>query len=99
MSHLSDRDRQALRLASELRRRMQDWLGRRGIPTSLVVSLFVDPAGQASVLIRMNSHVALAVILGFEEHRQRCPEQPRWRAHYLAAERLVRGRCPTPTAP
>ncbi len=46
MSHLSDRDRQALRLASELRQRMHDWLGRRGIPTSLFVSPFVDRAGQ-----------------------------------------------------
>ncbi|GGK78205.1 hypothetical protein Sme01_23180 [Sphaerisporangium melleum] len=70
MCHLTDRDRQALRLAAELRRRMQDWLGRRGVPAALAVSPFVDPAGDASVLIRMNAHAALAMILGFEEQRR-----------------------------
>ncbi|MEV6986710.1 hypothetical protein AB0M95_36385 [Sphaerisporangium sp. NPDC051017] len=75
MSHLSDRERQALRLASELRKRMEDWLGSRGIPAPLVISPFVDPAGHANVLVRMNSQVALAMILGFEEQHRRLPEE------------------------
>ncbi|MGW4642294.1 hypothetical protein ACWEN6_27530 [Sphaerisporangium sp. NPDC004334] len=70
MCHLTDRDRQALRLAAELRRRMQEWLGRRGIAASPVISPFIDPAGDASVLIRMNAHAALAMIVGFEEQRR-----------------------------
>ncbi|RCG31646.1 hypothetical protein DQ384_08790 [Sphaerisporangium album] len=70
MCHLTNRDRQALRLAAELRRRMQEWLGRRGIPASPVVSPFVDAAGDASVLITVNAHAALAMILGFEEQRR-----------------------------
>jgi hypothetical protein len=74
MCHLTDRDRQALRLAAELRGRMQEWLGRRGIAASPVVSPFIDPAGDASVLIRMNAHAALAMIVGFEEQRRRDAE-------------------------
>jgi hypothetical protein len=75
MPYLRDCDRQALRLASELRKRMQEWLGQRGIPATLRVSPFVDPAGQASVLIRMNSHIALAMMLSFEEQQHQRPEQ------------------------
>ncbi|MFG1879933.1 hypothetical protein ACGFIV_34390 [Sphaerisporangium sp. NPDC049003] len=75
MPYLSDSDRQALRLASELRRRMQGWLNQRGVPVSLLVSPFVDRTGQASVLIRMNTHAALALIAGFEEQRFQARKQ------------------------
>lgn len=53
---LSNRDRQAINLAHHLREQLGHWLNRRGITTAtLLISPFVDPAGQPSVLVRMNA--------------------------------------------
>lgn len=60
--HLNDRDREALRLAHVLREHMQAWLSRHGIFGTLVISPLVDPAGQPSVLVRMNAPVAHALL-------------------------------------
>jgi hypothetical protein len=73
---LSDRDRHAIELAQDLRDHIGRWLTRRGIITGiLVVSPFVDPAGQPSVLIRMNASAAGALLLGLDEPH--CPPAPK----------------------
>jgi hypothetical protein len=62
MRTLSDQDRQALRLADELRKAMAQWLSQRGMGQTCAVSPFVDPAGQPSVILTMNAQVASALI-------------------------------------
>ena len=65
--HLTDRDREALRLARDLRDHIQAWLSRHGIIGTLVISPLVDPAGQPSVLVRMNSPIAHALMHALNE--------------------------------
>jgi hypothetical protein len=62
MPNLSDKDRQALRLAGDLQRAIDQWLGRRGVQPSCAVSPFVDTAGEPAVIIKMNAQVADAMI-------------------------------------
>jgi hypothetical protein len=62
MPHLTDSDRQALRLADDLQKAVQRWLSYRGVDQPCTVSPFVDAAGQPAVLIKMNAHVACAMI-------------------------------------
>ena len=62
MPNLSDKDRQALRLASDLQKAIDQWLGRRGIEPSCGVSPFVDTKGEPAVIIKMNAQVADAMI-------------------------------------
>jgi hypothetical protein len=62
MPNLSDKDRQALRLAGDLQRAIDQWLGRRGVEPSCAVSPFVDTAGEPAVIIKMNAQVADAMI-------------------------------------
>jgi hypothetical protein len=50
MPHLTDTDRQALRLADELQRAVQQWLSHQGVDPSCTVSPFVDGAGQPAVI-------------------------------------------------
>jgi hypothetical protein len=65
--HLSDRDREALRLAHALREQMALWLSRRGVSAIPVITPYVDRSGQPYVLVRMNAELALAMILSFHE--------------------------------
>ena len=62
MPNLSEKDRQALRLAADLQRAIDQWLGRRGVQPSCAVSPFVDTAGEPAVIIKMNAQVADAMI-------------------------------------
>jgi hypothetical protein len=62
MRILSDTDRQALRLADDLQKAVEQWLSRRGVDESCAVSPFVDPAGQPAVIVKMNVHAASAMI-------------------------------------
>jgi hypothetical protein len=62
MPNLTDNDRQALQLADDLQKALGHWLGRSGLAQSCTVSPFVDSAGQPSVVIKMNAHVARAMI-------------------------------------
>jgi hypothetical protein len=62
MPHLTDTDRQALRLADELQRAVQQWLSHQGVDPSCTVSPFVDSAGQPAVLMKMNAQAAWAMI-------------------------------------
>ena len=62
MPNLSDKDRQALRLAGDLQKAIDQWLGRRGVQPSCAVSPFVDTAGEPAVIIKMNAQVADAMI-------------------------------------
>jgi len=64
MPNLSEKDKQALRLAGDLQRAIDQWLGRRGVEQSCAVSPYVDPAGEPAVIIKMNAHVAGAMIDG-----------------------------------
>jgi hypothetical protein len=59
-AHLSDSDRQALRLAHDLREGMRQALPRQVAAPS--VSPFVDPSGRPSVLLRMDEATARAVM-------------------------------------
>lgn len=62
MPNLSDKDRQALRLAGDLQQALDEWLGRRGVEQSCAVSPFVDPNGEPAVIIRMKAPAAEAMI-------------------------------------
>jgi hypothetical protein len=64
MPNLSEKDKQALRLAGDLQKAIDQWLGLRGVEQSCAVSPFVDPAGEPAVIIRMNANVAGAMIDG-----------------------------------
>jgi hypothetical protein len=64
MPNLTDKDRQALRLAEDLQKAIDRWLGRRGVEHSAAVSPFVDPAGEPAVIIKMNARAAGAMIDG-----------------------------------
>jgi hypothetical protein len=61
MPNLSDKDRQALRLAGDLQKALDEWLGRRGVGQSCTVSPFVDPTGEPAVIIKMTAPVADAM--------------------------------------
>jgi hypothetical protein len=67
MPNLSEKDKQALRLAGDLQKAIDQWLGRRGVEQSCAVSPFVDPTGEPAVIIRMNAHVAGAMIDGLRQ--------------------------------
>jgi hypothetical protein len=61
--YLSDRDREALRLAATLREQLRGWMARRDVTGAVVVTPFVDRSDRPNVLIRMDSRLALAIIL------------------------------------
>lgn len=64
-AHLSDSDRQALRLAHDLREQMRLALPRQSTAPS--VSPFVDPSGRPSVLMRMDDETARALMAVLSE--------------------------------
>ncbi|WP_131737505.1 hypothetical protein [Actinomadura roseirufa] len=66
-AHLSDSDRQALRLAQDLREEMRAALPPQAAAPS--VSPFVDPAGTPSVLLRMDAGTARALMAVLAERR------------------------------
>ncbi|WP_433469053.1 hypothetical protein [Spirillospora sp. CA-128828] len=66
-AHLSDSDRQALRLAQDLREEMRAALPQLPSPPS--VSPFVDQAGMPSVLLRMDAETARALMAALAERR------------------------------
>ncbi|MFC5753778.1 hypothetical protein [Actinomadura rugatobispora] len=77
-AHLSDSDRQALRLAHDLREEMRQALPQQAAAPS--VSPFVDPTGRPSVLMRMDEETARALMAVLTEQRaqaQRFPEPRR----------------------
>ncbi|MFF5261583.1 hypothetical protein ACFY4C_21775 [Actinomadura viridis] len=78
-AHLSDSDRQALRLAHDLREGMRMALPPQATAPS--VSPFVDPTGRPSVLMRMDEDTARAMMALLAERRfeqaQRHPEPRR----------------------
>ncbi|MEO3785010.1 hypothetical protein ABGB12_16855 [Actinocorallia sp. B10E7] len=67
MGYLSESDQQAVTLAGELQRSMQEWLLSRGVSNTCSVSPYVDSGGQPAVLIKMNSHVAHAMLASFKQ--------------------------------
>ncbi len=76
MRNLSDKDRHALRLADHVQKAVQQWLSGRGVDQPCMVSPFVDPAGQPAVLIKLNAHVACAMIDSLNEQHARAAAQP-----------------------
>ena len=66
-AHLSDSDRQALRLAHDLREEMRQALPQQATAPS--VSPFVDPSGRPSVLMRMDEETARALMAVLMEQR------------------------------
>ncbi|MBW8486133.1 hypothetical protein [Actinomadura parmotrematis] len=66
-AHLSDSDRQALRLAHDLREELRRALPQQAAAPS--VSPFVDPAGRPSVLMRMDAETARALMAVIGERR------------------------------
>ncbi|MDL4813916.1 hypothetical protein [Actinomadura opuntiae] len=64
---MSDSDRQALRLAQDLREEMRAALPR--LPAAPSVSPFVDQAGTPSVLLRMDADTARALMAVLAERR------------------------------
>lgn len=67
-AHLSDSDRQALRLAHDLREEMRLALAQYGAGAP-AVSPFVDPSGRPSVLMRMDADTARALMALLGERR------------------------------
>jgi hypothetical protein len=76
MPHLTDTDRQALRLANDLQKAVQQWLSYRGVNQSCTVSPFVDGAGQPAVLLRMNAQAAWSMIDSLHQQDARLGAQP-----------------------
>ncbi|MFI0356788.1 hypothetical protein [Actinomadura sp. 9N407] len=77
-AHLSDSDRQALRLAHDLREEMRQALPRQAAGPS--VSPFVDPSGRPAVLLKMDEETAramMALLVERREQAQRYPEARR----------------------
>ncbi|POM23717.1 hypothetical protein BTM25_23380 [Actinomadura rubteroloni] len=66
-AHLSDSDRQALRLAHDLREELRRALPH--VPAAPSISPFVDPGGRPSVLVRMDSDTARALMALLGEPR------------------------------
>ncbi|WP_157431133.1 hypothetical protein [Actinomadura macra] len=66
-AHLSDSDRQALRLAQDLREEMRAALPQQATAPS--VSPFVDQTGTPSVLLRMDADTARALMAVLAERR------------------------------
>ncbi|QXJ26038.1 hypothetical protein AGRA3207_007625 [Actinomadura graeca] len=66
-AHLRDSDRQALRLAQDLREEMRAALPQQAAAPS--VSPFVDQAGMPSVLLRMDADTARALMAVLAERR------------------------------
>ncbi|MEU8804119.1 hypothetical protein [Spirillospora sp. NPDC048819] len=66
-AHLSDSDRQALRLAHDLREEMRAALPQ--LPAAPSVSPFVDQTGMPSVLLRMDADTARALMALLAERR------------------------------
>ncbi len=66
-AHLSDSDRQALRLAQDLREEMRAALPQ--LPAAPSVSPFVDQSGMPSVLLRMDAETAHALMALLAERR------------------------------
>lgn len=69
MGYLSKSDEQALRLARELQLSFQQWLTSRGVRNTCSISPYVDAGGEPAVLIKMNTHVANAMLASFNEGR------------------------------
>jgi hypothetical protein len=76
MSHLTDNDRQALELARDLRAHMQQWLTRHGTNGTFSISPFVDPTGKPSVIITMDSPLALAMVRSLDQQQTAAPQPP-----------------------
>lgn len=74
-AHLNDSDRQALRLAQDLREEMRAALPQ--LPTPPSVSPFVDQAGMPSVLLKMDAETARALMAVLAERRGAAAEQRR----------------------
>ena len=66
-AHLSDSDRQALRLAQDLREEMRAALPQ--LPAAPSVSPFVDQSGMPSVLLKMDAETAHALMALLAERR------------------------------
>lgn len=66
-AHLNDSDRQALRLAQDLREEMRAALPQLPAPPS--VSPFVDQSGMPSVLLKMDAETARALMAVLAERR------------------------------
>jgi hypothetical protein len=77
MPHLTDTDRQALRLADELQRAVQQWLSHQGVDPSCMVSPFVDGAGQPAVLMKLNAQAAWALMDGLQRQSGPLPRGAR----------------------
>jgi hypothetical protein len=92
MPHLTDTDRQALRLADDLQRAVQQWLSRRGVDQSCTVSPYVDGAGQPAVVMKLSAQAAWAMIDSLDEQ----PTSPGLRP---APERAPAGPAGPPTDP
>ncbi len=76
MRNLSDQDQRALRLADHLQKAVEQWLSNRGVDQPCTVSPFVDPTGQPAVLLKLNAHVACAMIDSLNEQHAHSTEQP-----------------------
>ncbi|MCP2340955.1 hypothetical protein [Actinomadura rupiterrae] len=74
-AHLSDSDRQALRLAHDLREELARNLPDQGAAPS--ISPYVDPAGRPSVLVRLDDETARALIAVLGDRRVPLAPEPR----------------------
>lgn len=76
-AHLSGSDREALRLAHELREEIRQALLGWGVGSPAAVSPFVDSSGTPSVIVRLDSESARALAMMLGEHRARMHDQHR----------------------
>jgi hypothetical protein len=76
MPHLTDSGREALRLGHDLQQAVERWLSSRGVDQPCTVSPFLDSAGHPAVVIKMDAHVACAMIDSLDRQHARLAEQP-----------------------
>jgi hypothetical protein len=76
MRYLRDSDRQALQLAGDLEKAIQQWLGRRGVNGACTISPYVGPDGRPAVLVKMDGHVAGAMVTGLNQPRDHDVPRP-----------------------
>jgi hypothetical protein len=72
MPPLRQSERDAVALADDLRVLLYRWFRRRGVHGALPfgVSPYVNPAGQPSVVIRLEGHAAHVLVLSLYEQRR-----------------------------
>ncbi|MEV5830475.1 hypothetical protein AB0L25_33405 [Spirillospora sp. NPDC052242] len=73
---MTENERQAVRLADDLRNHIGRWLIQRGLQGPVSISPYVGRDGRPNVLIRTDAHVARALAMSLDERSHPPPRRP-----------------------